>query len=175
MTSGSKDTGFVLGTIPGGVSFPQRTVRPPWCVWSHSLLAHLLTCQPKLRAEVDASRIQDRRPVVLKKVSPQEGPHELRIGQQFSSPEHSSKPDNHCAPLLGVIELSGRFGPQKLMVFPLLYPYNRPRIRTFGEFVAFFTQICEARPSLHNIFMHHPDILRTGYPIHASTKRCPPV
>ncbi len=96
---------------------------------------------------MDATRIRDGRPVMLKKVLPGDGPHELRINKLFSSAEHSRERDNHCAPLLDVIdsELSGHFGSQQLMVFPLLRPFNQPRFQTFGEFVDFFTQICEAR------------------------------
>jgi hypothetical protein len=96
---------------------------------------------------MDATRILDGRPVMLKKVLPADGPHELTINQLFSSPEHSRKRDNHCAPLLDVIELPRHFESRKLMVFPLLRPFDQPRIQTFGEFAAFFTQICEARPN----------------------------
>lgn len=93
---------------------------------------------------MDATRIRDGHLVMLKKVLPEERPHELRINQLFSSPEYSRNCENHCAPLLEVIELPGHLGAQKLMVFPLLRPFNRPRIQTFGEFAAFFFQICEA-------------------------------
>ncbi len=95
---------------------------------------------------MDATRVRDNRQVMLKKVLPEEGPHELRINQLFSSPELSTMSNNHCAPLLEVIELQ-RPEPQKLMVFPLLRPFNRPKMQTFGEFVAFFTQICEVLSS----------------------------
>ena len=78
---------------------------------------------------------------MLKKVIP--GPDELNINRLFSSPEHSKDRDNHCAPLLDVIELSENFKSQKLMVFPLLRPFNQPQIQTFREFADFFTQICE--------------------------------
>jgi hypothetical protein len=98
---------------------------------------------------MDATRTVDGRPVMLKKVLRGDGPHELTINQLFSSPEHSRNRDNHCAPLLDVIELPRHFESQKLMVFPLLRPFNQPRIQTFGEFTAFFTQICEARQILH--------------------------
>ena len=87
---------------------------------------------------MDATRIRDGRQVMLKKVLPGDGPHELNINRLFSSPEHSKDRDNHCAPLLDVIELSENFNSQKLMVFPLLRPFN--------EFVDFFTQICEVKP-----------------------------
>ena len=94
---------------------------------------------------MDATHVVDGRPVMLKKVLHADGPHELTINQLFSSPELSKNRDNHCAPLLDVIELPRHFESQKLMVFPLLRPFNQPRIQTFGEFAAFFTQICEVR------------------------------
>jgi hypothetical protein len=94
---------------------------------------------------MDASRVRDNLQVMLKKVLPKEGPHELRINKLYSSPELTAMPDNHCAPLLDIIELQNP-EPQKLMVFPLLRPFNQPKIQTFGEFVAFFTQICQVRP-----------------------------
>ena len=96
----------------------------------------------QLRAAMDATRIRDNRQVMFKKVLPAEGPHELNINQLFSSPELARAPHNHCAPLLDVIELQ-RLGTQKLMVSPFLRPFNQPQMQTFGEFVAFFSQICE--------------------------------
>ena len=91
---------------------------------------------------MDAVRSRDDVPVMFKKVLPEEGPHELAITQIFSSPEFAGDPRNHCVPLLGVVELEVPGSP-RLMVFPLLRPFNRPRFQTFGEFVAFFAQICE--------------------------------
>ena len=79
--------------------------------------------------------------VMLKKLSLEEGPNELKIAQFFSSPEVARDPGNHCVPLLDVIEIPN--AGQKLMVMPFLRPFNSPRFQTFGEFVAFFTQICE--------------------------------
>ena len=91
---------------------------------------------------MDATRVEDGRQVMFKRVLPEDGPYELSISQLFSSEELASDRHNHCVPLLDVIELEG---PQshKLMVFPLLRPFNRPHFQTFGEFVAFFTQLCE--------------------------------
>jgi len=90
---------------------------------------------------MDATRRRDGRRVMLKKVLHEEGPHELRIAQSFSSPEVARDPRNHCVPLLDVIEIPD--AGQKLMVMPFLRPFNNPRFQTFGEFVAFFTQTCE--------------------------------
>jgi hypothetical protein len=91
---------------------------------------------------MDAVRIQDDIPVMLKRVFIEEGPYELSITQRFSSPGLSLDSRNHCVPLLDVIELEGTRS-QKLIVLPLLRPFDRPQFQTFGEFIAFFTQICE--------------------------------
>jgi hypothetical protein len=91
---------------------------------------------------MDAWRVQDGLQVMFKRVLPEEGPYELSISQLFSSEELSGDRRNHCVTLLDDIELEG---PEhhKLMVLPLLRPFNRPHFQTFGEFVAFFTQLCE--------------------------------
>jgi hypothetical protein len=95
---------------------------------------------------MDATRMLDDRPVMLKKVLLADGPHELTLSQLFSSPELAKEPHNHCAPLLDVIELQSPEH-QKLMVTPFLRPFNKPQMQTFGEFVAFFVQICEVWPN----------------------------
>ena len=96
---------------------------------------------------MDATRRRDGKHVMLKRVRPEEEPDELMITQSFSSPEFARDPRNHCVPLLDIIEMPPN--DQKLMVMPLLRPFQNPRFQTFGEFVAFFTQICEVRSSQH--------------------------
>jgi hypothetical protein len=96
---------------------------------------------------MDATRVRGNLQVMLKRALPGDGPHELTINQRFSSPELAAMPHNHCAPLLDVVELQHSAGPQRLMVFPLLCPFNQPKMQTFGEFVDFFTQICQVPPS----------------------------
>ena len=91
---------------------------------------------------MDATRVEDGLQVMFKRVLPEEGPYELSISQLFSSEELAGDRRNHCVALLDVIELGGPV-PHRLMVFPLLRPFNRPHFQTFGEFVAFFTQLCE--------------------------------
>jgi len=91
---------------------------------------------------MDGMRVQDGLQVVFKRVLPEEGPYEHSISQFFSSEELAGDRRNHCVTLLDVIELEG-FALHRLMVFPLLRPFNHPHFQTFGEFVAFFTQLCE--------------------------------
>ena len=92
---------------------------------------------------MDATCRRDGKHVMLKKIFHDEGLHELIITQLFSSREIARDPRNHCVPLLDIIEIPQNG--QKLMVMPLLRPFNDPHMQTFGEFVAFFTQICEVR------------------------------
>jgi len=118
---------------------------------------------------MDATRRCDGKQVMLKKVLPEQGPNELRIAQLFSSPWAARNPRNHCVPLVDVIEIPNTG--QNLMVMPLLRPFNNPRFRTFGEFVTFFTQICE----VSHLSLRCWSILialGSGSPIHARIQHC---
>lgn len=115
---------------------------------------------------MDAVRVQDGLQVMFKRVLPEEGPYELSISQLFSSDELAGDRRNHCVTLLDVIELGGP-EPHRLMVFPLLRPFNRPHFQTFGEFVAFFTQLCEVA-RIHLLFIMLIIIIGCpGHPIYA--------
>lgn len=90
---------------------------------------------------MDATCNHDGKQVMLKSVPARRG-QELEIARQFSSPDLRRDSRNHCVPLLETLELSDTLD-QKLMVMPYLRPFDKPHFRTFGEFVAFFTQICD--------------------------------
>jgi hypothetical protein len=94
---------------------------------------------------MDATRRDNGRQVMLKRVPVG---RELDINQLLSSPGLRSEPRNHCIPLLDVIELPNTLD-GKLIVMPFLRPFHRPRFQTYGEFVAFFTQICDVRPAYY--------------------------
>jgi hypothetical protein len=89
---------------------------------------------------MDATRISDGRPVMLKRLRQVEGPYELQINNLFSTEPLYSNPKNRCVHLLDVIELPND---DSIMVHPLLRPFYKPPLQTFGEFVTFFEQICE--------------------------------
>ena len=89
---------------------------------------------------MDATRISDGRPVMLKRLLNKEGPYELQINRLFSTEPLLSNPRNRCVQLLDVIELPNE---PPIMVHPLLRLYNDPPLRTFGEFATFFAQLCE--------------------------------
>ena len=115
--------------------------------WSASICKHFSRFRSRyayassqMRLGIDATRISDRRTVVLKRLLPKEGPHELEINKLFSTEPLASNPRNHCARLLDVIQLPGD---PPILVHPMLCLYYDPPIRTVGEFVTFFEQICE--------------------------------
>ena len=91
---------------------------------------------------MDATRISDGRPVMLKQLLTEEGPYELEVNRLFSTEPLSSNVRNHCVQLLDVVELSGD---PPIMVHPLLRPFYDPPLQTYGEFVTFFAQTCEVR------------------------------
>ena len=95
-----------------------------------------------MRLGMDATRISDGRPVVLKRLLVEEGPYELQVNKIFSTEPLASNPHNHCVRLLDVIQLPGD---PPILVHPMLRQHYDPPIRTIGEFVSFFSQICEVR------------------------------
>jgi hypothetical protein len=95
---------------------------------------------------MDAICEDNGKQVMLKSVPARRGQQELEIARRFSSPDLRRDSRNHCVPLLETLELPDTLD-QKLMVMPYLRPFDQPHFRTYGEFVAFFTQICEVSPA----------------------------
>ncbi|KAI0296104.1 kinase-like domain-containing protein [Multifurca ochricompacta] len=113
--------------------------------------------QPLLsRGVMDATCLRDDRQVILKRVLVGEEQHELKIARLFSSSELRGEPRNHCVPLLDSFELQNVHN-EKLMVMPSLRPFDNPPFQTFGEFVAFFSQICDGLGFMHEKNVAHRD------------------
>ncbi|KAH9036978.1 kinase-like domain-containing protein [Lactarius pseudohatsudake] len=133
--------------------------QPSW-TWNMSGKDSFVTddVQPTpFRSVMDATRMHDGKRVMLKKVLPEEGSHELSIIRFFSSDELRANPSNHCVALLELIDTAGTKLDKRLMVMPFLRPFNHPRFQTFGEFVAFFIQICEGLQFMHQNNVAHRD------------------
>ncbi len=92
---------------------------------------------------MDATRISNGKPVMLKRLLAREGPYEHDINKLFSTEPLASSPKNYCVQLLDVIELPGDL---PILVHPLLRPFYDPPLQTYGEFVTFFAQRCEVSP-----------------------------
>ena len=88
---------------------------------------------------MDATRAWDGKQVMFKKVP---AGSELEISQFLSSPGLIRETQNHCVPLLDILDLPDE-PEQKLIVMPFLRSFDNPRFQTYGEFVSFFSQICD--------------------------------
>ena len=94
----------------------------------------------------------------------EEGPYELEINKLFSTEPLSSNPRNRCVQLLDVIELPND---PPIIVHQLLRPFYNPPFRTYGEFITFFTQICEVSPLSCLVTPTFVELPIIGCPIHA--------
>ncbi|KAF7302221.1 Protein kinase domain-containing protein [Mycena indigotica] len=86
---------------------------------------------------MDAHRIADERPVMLKVVSTQVHPHEVQIARFLSFPPLADNPRNHCDPILDVLQDPTDVD-QKIIVMPGLIAFDRPKFQTVGEVIDFF-------------------------------------
>jgi hypothetical protein len=86
---------------------------------------------------------------MLKHISISRHPHEVEIGQLFSSEPLASNPKNCCVPFYDVLRVPDDED-TVILVMPLLYRIQNPPFQTVGEVVDFFRQMFEVatRPSL---------------------------
>ncbi|KAI0744029.1 hypothetical protein C8Q80DRAFT_1107223 [Daedaleopsis nitida] len=107
---------------------------------------------------MDAVRQSEGDVVVLKRVSKTVHPDEALIGQYLSSPPLSDDPQNHCCPILDVLDdpLDAEI---HILVMPLLRPYDKPAMDTVGEAVAFFRQAFEGLLFMHKHHVAHRDCM----------------
>lgn len=92
---------------------------------------------------MDATRISDGCVVVIKRVIPADNFEETEIVQYLNGERSRSDARNNAVPALDVLEVpqTERDGPCSLLVMPLLRPFDDPWFETYGEAVAFFTQM----------------------------------
>jgi hypothetical protein len=90
---------------------------------------------------LDASR-EDGSLVILKYISVSKHPHEVEIGELFSSEPLASSPKNCCVPFYDVLRVPDNED-NVILVMPLLYRTENPPSQTVGEVVEFFRQIFE--------------------------------
>ncbi|KAI0312540.1 hypothetical protein OF83DRAFT_1176535 [Amylostereum chailletii] len=105
---------------------------------------------------LDATRISDGTFVTLKRVRPGTGPEELNVNKFLSSDDFVSDPRNHCVAPLEILQVPDN-ETLSLLVMPLLRPSFDPPFDTFGEVVAFCTQIFEGIQLLHEHHVAHRD------------------
>ncbi|KAJ6624314.1 hypothetical protein B0H10DRAFT_1784847 [Mycena sp. CBHHK59/15] len=107
---------------------------------------------------MDATRISDGTFVMLKYIETKFHPHEIEIGTWFSQEPQASDPDNHCVPILEVLDLPD-IADMRIIVMPMLRNYDKPRFDTFGEVVQFFSQILKGLRYMHRNNVAHRDCM----------------
>ncbi|KIJ43923.1 hypothetical protein M422DRAFT_30733 [Sphaerobolus stellatus SS14] len=105
---------------------------------------------------MDAVRIRDNYPVMLKAIWTHVHPYEVEIAQYLSSQELRSDPTNHCVPVLDVLHCS-TYQNLTFIVMPLLRWFENPRMATVGEAVDFFRQLFEGLQFMHKHRIAHRD------------------
>ncbi|KAF8893551.1 kinase-like domain-containing protein [Infundibulicybe gibba] len=105
---------------------------------------------------MDATRISDQERVAFKKIRRSRNPHEVEIGQMFSSGTLFSNDRNHCVPVYDVLSVPNNDN-EILIVMPFLTDATDPEFSTVGEAIEFFHQIFEGLRFMHSHHVAHCD------------------
>lgn len=97
---------------------------------------------------LDAARVVDGEPVILKRILKSEHPYEVEITGFLSSDLLAADPRNHCVRLYDVLEVP-KEDDMVILVLPLLRRYDSPPFETVEEAIDFFSQVFEVCPSFH--------------------------
>lgn len=97
---------------------------------------------------MDATRIHDGKPVMLRRPDPPSLSDELDVGHLLCSPSAQMDPRNHCVPIYETLDLpksdSLQYPERSLVVvMPFLVRWDEPDFSTVGEVVDFCSQIFE--------------------------------
>jgi hypothetical protein len=95
---------------------------------------------------MDAVRISDNLPVILKRASTKSPKHRFETDCTVGMVKKTlrSNPSNHATDIYDIIHLPGE-QEYEIMVLPLLRNWDSPCFETIGEAVDFFRQIFEVR------------------------------
>ncbi|KAJ3890949.1 hypothetical protein GG344DRAFT_48399 [Lentinula edodes] len=118
--------------------------------------AFVLESQSFLQGSIiDAIRISDNKPVMLKAISRIIHPQEVEIGLYFSNEVIASDPRNHCVPIYDVFPVPD--SEMDVIVMPVLRPFDNPQFDTIGEVIAFIQQLFEGIQFMHEHLVAHGD------------------
>ncbi|TFY60134.1 hypothetical protein EVG20_g7533 [Dentipellis fragilis] len=120
---------------------------------------------------MDAVRVSDNTYVTLKQIYPMDNrlnEQELEINQFLMSEPLASDPRNHSVKILDVLTVPDETS-WKIIVMPFLRTFDSPYFATFGEAIAFFTQIIEFLQLLHENRIAHRDCCHGNMMMDAST------
>ncbi|KAI0041531.1 hypothetical protein FA95DRAFT_1548641 [Auriscalpium vulgare] len=105
---------------------------------------------------MDGTRSSDGLHIAIKQIPVNDASDKVAVYQRMTSEPISSDPRNRTAPLLDILHVPDGSG-MRLLVMPLLRPLDKPEFETFGETIAFFTQIFEAIQLMHEHRIAHRD------------------
>ncbi|KAJ3856534.1 hypothetical protein EV368DRAFT_32205 [Lentinula lateritia] len=113
---------------------------------------------------LDAIRVADGRPVMLRRADPPSISDELEIGRLVSSKEFRSDAQNHCVPIYESLELpkANEVGRKCIVVMPFLVPWDEVGFVTVGEVVDFCDQVFEGLQFMHKMSVAHNDAKTTN-------------
>ncbi|CAK5280704.1 unnamed protein product, partial [Mycena citricolor] len=106
---------------------------------------------------MDAERIHDGKPVILKSVSRSVHKTEVKIGTLFSSSPLAEDPRNHCIPILDVLRDPWDSDKEIIVMPRMVSAFEFVTFRTVGEVVDCFRQILEGVKFMHENFVAHRD------------------
>lgn len=78
----------------------------------------------------------------LKAIKKSRHPYEADIGRFLSKEPLASDPQNHCVPILEILQVPDQ-DDRIILVMPMLRRFDNPRFDTFGEVVDFVGQVLE--------------------------------
>ncbi|KAJ6492458.1 hypothetical protein C8R47DRAFT_1044512 [Mycena vitilis] len=105
---------------------------------------------------MDAQRTSDGQKVMLKVVSTERHPFEVKIARLLAGPPHKEKPRNHSIPVFAILQ-DPEDDDNQILVMPLLLRFNQPIFDTVGEVVDCFRHIFEGIQYMHQNFIAHRD------------------
>ncbi|KAJ3725966.1 kinase-like domain-containing protein [Lentinula raphanica] len=114
---------------------------------------------PLVPFNLDAIRIADGKPVMLRLADPPSVSDELEIGRLVSSKSSHSDPRNHCVPIYDTLEIPEATGTGRkhIVVMPYLVAWDKVEFQTVGEVVDFCSQVFEGLQFMHNQNIAHND------------------
>ncbi|KAJ3712463.1 hypothetical protein C8R42DRAFT_647607 [Lentinula raphanica] len=136
-------------------SWIGTSARPRGCEDSQSQLL--------IPFNLDAIRVADGKPVMLRLADAPSISDELKIGRLVSSKDMRSDPRNHCIPTYDTLEIPKPTdeGKNCIVVMPYLVAWDKVDFQTVGEVVDFCSQVFEGLQFMHNQNIAHKFVFQT--------------